>query len=208
MGHAGQAARVVDSFPGWELTPVETRYGGRRATEAYPLRFGRYPGVTAWDSVIATTANIGYVIDLRHPNGRVVRRISVPVPRRAVTGTMRNRLIAEELKRLDASGGAERMVDPGESRRLATAVPFADSLPSINSLHAADANTLWVVDPGALGDTSWSATAFRQDGAILGRLHVNGLDWPRTFIDDRVVVKHEDDDGVISFRVYRIVPKR
>jgi hypothetical protein len=53
-------------------------------------------------------------------------------------------------------------------------------------------------------DTAWNATAFRADGALLGRLHSSSGGTPAAFGDDRVVVRSVDRDGVVSLRVYRI----
>ena len=64
--------------------------------------------------------------------------------------------------------------------------------------------TLWIVDYIAPTDTEWSATAFRADGAIVGRLTVKGKGTPLAFGDDRVVIRSEDEDGVVSLTVRRI----
>ena len=207
MGHRGDSARVVDSVPGWELTLVETHFRGRRATSQMPIRLGRSPRITAWDSMIASTDNNSYTIDLRMPDGRLVERIRVPVARREVTAAMRDTLIAAGLRRFSARGEGEGMVDPAESKRLISAEPIADSLPFVHKLFVTEDKTLWAVDAIAPGDTGWDATAFRTDGAIIGRLHFGGTSMPIAFANDRVLVRAEDQDGVIAFQVYRIIPR-
>ncbi len=207
MGHKGDSARVVDSIPGWEVTSVETHFRGRKSIQPMPVILGRSPRITAWDSTIATTDNASYTIELRRPDGRLFMRLSVPVARRAVTPGIRDALIAAGLRRFSASGNGEGMVDPAEGKRLISAEPIADSLPFIQGFSVTDDRTLWAVDAIAPGDTGWDATAFRTDGAIIGRLHVRGNSTPIVFTNDRVVVRTEDGDGVISFMVYRIVPR-
>jgi hypothetical protein len=98
------------------------------------------------------------------------------------------------------------MLDPNESRRVAREAPFADSLPPYEGLFVSPNATLWVVDATAPGDTSWSATAFRLDGAIVGRLQVGRAGRPVAYGNDRVVVREEDEDGVVSMKVFRIMP--
>lgn len=207
MGHTGDSARVVDSIRGWEVTPFETHFRGRKAINPTPVRLGRSPRITAWDSTIASTDNDSYAIDLRRPSGQLFERIKVTIPRRAVTTSMRDSLIAAGLRRFSASGEGEGMVDPAESKRLLSAEPIADSLPFIQQLFVTDDKTLWVVDAIAPGDTGWDATAYQTDGAIFGRLHVAGSSVPIAFANDRVIVRTEDEDGVVAFKVYRIVPR-
>jgi hypothetical protein len=63
------------------------------------------------------------------------------------------------------------------------------------------------VDAIAPTDTGWNATGFRQDGAIIGRLEWRGAGLPMAFMDDRVVLRVEDSDGVVSLRVHRMISR-
>jgi hypothetical protein len=119
---------------------------------------------------------------------------------------MRERHTARDLGRLNTPSG-EGLVDRAESERLIREQPFADSLPPYGDFHVVG-NTLWVVDPSVPGDTAWSATAFRRDGAIIGRLHGRGRGTPVAFAPDRVAVRDTDADGGVSVRVHRIIPVR
>jgi hypothetical protein len=126
------------------------------------------------------------------------------MPRRAVTDAMRDAVVARELETYstpsaEAHGGVE------ESRRLARESPIADSLPPYAGLVAGMDGLLWVVDPFASPDTIWAATAFREDGEIVARLTGTGRAWPTQILDDRVLLRTTDDDGVVRFEVRRIV---
>ena len=115
--------------------------------------------------------------------------------------------IEQEIAEIEAEGPqSERMVDANESRRLAREQPFADSLPPYSGFFTTRGGTLWVVDAIAPSDTGWSATAFRQDGAIVGRLEVAGRSRPLAFADDRVAIRTEDEDGVVGIRVHLLRP--
>ncbi len=118
---------------------------------------------------------------------------------------MRDAQIARELEGLSGPA-AERVVDVEESRRIAREAPFADSLPAYSGFFVSPAKTLWVADGMAPSDTAWDATAIRADGALIGRLHVRGKARPMAFGDDRVVLRFEDEDGVVSLRTYRLRP--
>ena len=53
------------------------------------------------------------------------------------------------------------------------------------------------------GDTTWAYTAVALDGRILGRLTGSGRA-PVAFGDDRVVLRDEDSDGLVTWRVMRV----
>ncbi len=118
---------------------------------------------------------------------------------------MRERAIEQELATLRGPG-SERMIDARESERLVREQPFADSLPPYNDLFTTADRTLWVVDAIVPDDTAWTATAFRLNGAMVGRLRVSGSGMALAFDNDRVVVRTTDNDGVVAMEVRRIVP--
>lgn len=200
-GHA------IAMIPDLEIAMVETHYRGRQALSQAVLRFSRTANVAVWDTLIATATGEGYRIDLRNADGTVVSRLSVSAPRRAATSAMRAAAIDVELTRLRGPQ-SEGLVDAKESERLIRENPSADSLPPYSRLFVSPNKTLWIVDYIAPGDTSWSATAFRTDGAIIGRLHASDKTMPLAFGDDRVVVRAEDTDGIVSLKVQRIVVDR
>ncbi len=198
----GERARNIASVPDFELAAIETRYGGRRNITYMPIRFTRFASVVAWDLAIATGSGEGYRIDLRNSAGVVRSSLRVLRSRRAVTKAMRDSVVAYSLRSLSSQVG-ER-VDPAESRRVEEVRPSADSLPPYVNFFVTPNHTLWVVDPRAPGDLTGTATVFRQDGAIIGRLtwKVNG--GPIAFGDDRIVVRQTNEDDVVSLVVYRI----
>jgi hypothetical protein len=197
--------RPIATVPDIQGVQFETRFRGRARTEWHRLRLGGYAQITTWDSVIATAMASSPAVELRDSAGVVRARLRLGVPRRPVTEPMRAARIAQELQQFDAPR-SEGMVDPDESRRIAREAPFADSLPYFDKLIPGSDGTLWVVHAIAPGDTSWTATAVRKDGAIVARLRVPGNSTPMAFGDGRVIVRALDDNDVVSFRVYRLVP--
>jgi len=197
------AATIVATVPDLELRRVDTHFRGRTNTIAEPLRLSRDAKVVAWDTVIATGSGDGYRIDLRDRRGRIHTVVRVHVARRAVSQAMRDSVVASALRELDGPH-AERMPDAAEARRVARSAPFADSLPPYGGWFVTPNYTLWITDCPAPGDRRGGATAFRQDGAIVGRLSWPSGDLAIAFSDDRVVLRHVDDDGVVSLRVYEL----
>lgn len=199
--------RVVDSIPGFETEVIRTAFRGRQQPMEVPITFWTAPSLAVWDTAIAI-ANVGhgYSIERRAANGGVLARITVPVQRTVVTQAMREAVIVRSLERYSGTRG-ERLVDPEESRRQAREQPFSDSLPAIQNIIVGADGTLWAVDGLADGlSTSWAATQYRADGAIVSRLIVQGKGTPIYFHKGRVVVRHVDEDGVVSLTMHRIVP--
>lgn len=190
-------------IPSWEMVDQETNYRGHKSNEARTLQFSRHAVAIVWDSMVVTGTGDGYTFDNWSADARVLTHLRVDVARRPVVQRMRDAEIAHQVAALRGPH-AEGMVDPRESERLARAAPFADSLPPYSRIFVSPSKTLWVVDGQAGSDSTWSATAFRTDGAILGRLHAKGGGTPLAFGDDRVVIRTEDADGVVSITVQRI----
>ena len=204
---ANGAAREITRIPDLEVVMFETRYRGLARLSSTNLRLGRSAHIAVWDSLIATGSGDGYRVDVRAADGRVISSLRVATRRRPVTKPMRDGVIARGLARLDVQG-AEALVDPAESRRLAREEPFADSLPPYEAFLVTRSGTLWIVDAIAPTDTTWTATAFRTDGAIVGRLHASVTGRPMLFADDRVIVRATDSDGIVSLIVYRLTRPR
>jgi hypothetical protein len=201
------APDTVTRLPGFEMIPFETRYHGVKRIDALPLRLGEAAQAAPWDSgFVSATGERGYMLDRRALDGHVVARIRVNGPRRVVTAAMRDGRIADELERLNGPH-SDGLADASESQREAREVPFADSLPPYGGLFPAPGNVMWVLDYPAPADSTWSATAFRPDGAILGRLtaHMKSA-IPVAFTKDRVLVRQVDSDGTVTFALFRIVP--
>jgi hypothetical protein len=196
-------ARVVAQVPGLETVTVATRYEGRAGIEAMALGFARSAHVLTWDTLIVTGSGEAYRLEMRNADGRVIQILSVAVPRRAVTASMRRADVTERLRQL--AEYRERPRDPRESQRLIRELPYVDSLPPYSAIFASSRGRLWVVDAVSPGDSMWSATAFRADGAIVGRLRAFTKGLPIAFGDDRVVLRWVDEDGLVTLRVHRFV---
>lgn len=197
--------RSVGTMPDLQGAQVETRYRGRVRKDWQPLRLGGSALLEVWDSVFASVPVFSRSIELRDATGALRSRIDVPAQRRSVTSEMRDVQIELELDRMKAQA-TERMVDPRESERLAREAPFADSLPYFAHLMTGSDGTLWVVDAIAPSDTGWTATAFAKDGAILARLTVKGKSTPMAFGAGQVIVRTQDENDVVSLKVFRLVP--
>jgi protein-disulfide isomerase len=197
-------AESIGVVPGVELVEVATHYAGHPGHEAYGVGFGRQTYVAAWNDRIVVATNDGYAFDILDAAGAVLERIKVEGPARPVTEAMRD---AERRRQLDDLANApERPRDPSESRRLIVSLPFADSLPAYGGVFPSPDGLLWVSDPWVPGDSTWTALAFRADGALLRRLTVRGPGRPVAFGVDRVLLWSRDSGGAVSLGVWAIHP--
>jgi hypothetical protein len=171
------------------------------------LALGQRTTVTAVDSTIVVgSGDGGYVLDLRNPRGVTVARIVVERPIVMMNAAIRQSVIdyavAQAVANGDANYTAERVREMAEQR------PFADTVGAYVTVTATDGGIIWVRDMPMPADSIWSVTAFRRDGAILGRLAGLRSKGLLTWIgDDRAMVRHEDEDGVVRFGVYGIVKR-
>jgi hypothetical protein len=201
--------KVVAKVPDMEMALIVSHYHKKPMTVSHPLGFSKSALVVVWDSAIVTSSNDDYAVDLRTRDGRIVSRIRVPRTRRVITPAMRDAYITVSLGNMLGLGVGEGAINEDETARQIREQPFADSLPYFDPFHPGFVTrnkTLWIVDPIAPSDSSWSATAFRPDGAIIARLHVPGNAPPVAFGDDRVALRHVDNAGNVSIRVLRIIP--
>lgn len=201
------ASRTLATIPDIQGVQYETRRRGRAVIDWHPLRLSGYASVTGWDSVVATSTPGSPVIELRDAAGSVRGRLVVPASRRAVTQVMRDAQTERELGWVDEPG-SEGRIDANEDRRLAREAPFADSLAYFERLFTGSDGTLWVVDAIAPSDSGWTATSFGKAGEILGRLTKTGKGYPMAFGAGQVIVRTEDENGVVSLHVYRFEDKR
>lgn len=208
LEQSGALVNEVARLLGPPVAPYESRYRGRVAVQREPPRLAHHPTYAVWNGQVVIGAGPRYELAAWTAAGKPVARLTVAVPRVAVTEAMRARIVAKELERFRGQQ-SERMVDPAESRRLIEVQPWADSVPVFGNLHAAPGGLLWV-SSYPMGDQTepWSATAFGPGGRLIGRLQGRTGGVPMAFGADRVVVREEDEDGVVRLRIYRMLPPR
>jgi hypothetical protein len=197
---------IIAKIPDLEIMRLKTIRRKQQMEETRVRTFTPRAHVLVWDSNVATSAADTYRIDIRNDAGTVVGRIAADQQRIPVTRAMREERIDATMERYrNRSGAGEGRIslDLGEIEKIERDTPAADSLPAIDRMFTTRNGTLWVVDPRTNAKAPWTATAFRHDGAIIGRL--TGADpsagFPVAFGDDRVVLHSTDDDGVVKLTI-------
>ncbi|MES2524905.1 MAG: hypothetical protein V4617_19560 [Gemmatimonadota bacterium] len=208
LEQTGAMANEVLRLLGPLAVPYETRYRGRVAVQRTPPRLAPHPAFAVWNDQVVVGSGAQFDLGLWSPAGTQVAQLAVALRLQPVTKGMRDAMIAKEVEQFNGQH-SERMVDPAESRRLIDARPWADSVPAYHGLHPTRTGLLWVASYPVIGEGQpWTAIAFGLGGALLGRVDGRVAGVPLTFGDDRVVVREEDADGVVRFRIYRLRPPR
>jgi hypothetical protein len=196
---------AVDSVPGPEL----------RLREGWPdvVRNTAIPVSTAWGTEFLTSDARHWVLHHVRHDGKRLASHRVALPRRAVDADGVKAEVESQFVRVLAargSGRAEgRPPDSATLRKRLAEAPRADSLPLIAKALVGPDGVAWIKDGGYMfAEPTWAWTAITKDGTILGRLVGKGRDPVVAFGADRVLLKSEDDDGFVTFRVHRLTVGR
>jgi hypothetical protein len=195
----------LDSIPGPVLA---VRNGGPDIVRNAPL-----PVTMLWggDFLVSRAGHWGLTI--MRPDGSQVARIVVPLPRRAVDAAgAKAEVDAQFAQAMQAvaSGRMEgRPPDSATLRKRLAEAPRADSLPLIAKALVGPDGVAWIKDGGYMyTEPTWAWTAVKKDGTILGRLVGKGKDPVVAFGANRVLLKSEDDDGFVTYRVHALTVER
>lgn len=174
------------------------------------VQYSNSPITVAWGSEFLISDGQQWSIERMTARGVVQARYVLRIPRRPITAAAR----ANDT-RLRVAAMRERFVrNPSnmDTTRWIAMVqnsPAADSLPLIAKALVGPDGIAWIKDGGYwYADSQWGWTALQRDGNILGRLVGKGKDPVVAFGANRVMLKSEDDDGFVTFRVHTLTVKR
>lgn len=207
------APRVIRSVGGKAVMAVMALRSPIKSLEAFPVAF-------AWGGRFVSADGNRFRFEWRDTTGALQQRLDVLQPRRAVTDQMWSAQVTQTLVQIAGGGssfsaaggmtmsfgaGGGEKPDTAAMRERMMADEHADSLAHFNRVEVTPNGTLWVVDYPVPGVEGWAATAFGSDGRIVGRIIETKGDAPLVFGDDRVVFRSEDDLGIGTFTVRRVV---
>jgi hypothetical protein len=140
-------------------------------------------------------------LDRYNPAGRRVLSVRLDRSRDPITATMRDSDVAVSLAQMQAR--AHGSFDADGYRKWLSGLPYEDSLPAFDDPASSPGGTLWVRLPTMRYDSNWTYVGFGDDGRIVGRVSGSGHA-PLAFGDDRIVLRHEDESGIVTFVVKRM----
>lgn len=190
-----QTGTTIDSVSDYTLVP--TPVPGYAAPRALTREFDPHAQLAIWNNLIATGTGDSYTVNLEDIRGRVVERLVVSTPRRPVTAAIR-----------DADLNARLAHARPAAVPSVRATRYADSLPAYTWLDVSADDVLWIGDASAPGDTTWTATAFRADGAIIARVNADHAGSPWAFGSNCVLLRYTDADGIVHFELHRLIPAK
>ncbi|MBP9897253.1 MAG: hypothetical protein KBF28_02675 [Gemmatimonadales bacterium] len=195
----------VDSVPGPELA----------LREGWPdiVRNTAIPVSIAWEADFLVSGARHWVLHRIRHDGKLICTIHVAVPRRATEPVGIRAELDEQFSQLMAAYASGRMEgrrpDSATARKRLAEAPRADSLPLIAKAFIGPDGVAWIKDGGYMyAEPTWAWTAVQKDGTILGRLVGTGNDPVVAFGAGRVMLKSEDEDGFVTFRVHTLTVNR
>jgi hypothetical protein len=202
------SADTVALVHGSRMRMIEVEQNGQRFPAMAWLQLGQPTTIAVVDSTIVVgSGDGGYAIELLRSSGERFGRIVVNVPPRLVDDALRERQIDAQMEQR-----ATTVRDPGAlaalRRQVIAETPIADTVAAYAQVTTDEMGRIWVSSLLTPGDSTWSATAFRRDGAMVARIQGSrSAGYPVWFGEDRVMLREVDEDGVVRFGVYRFTRK-
>jgi hypothetical protein len=191
----------VDSIPGPEL----------RLRGGWPdiVRNAAIPVSIAWEADFLVSDARHWVLRRIRHDGHLICTIRVAVARRPTDAVGIRAELDEQFSQMMAAYASGRMEgrspDSATARKRLAEAPRADSLPLIAKALIGPDRVAWIKDGGYMyAEPTWAWTAVQKDGTILGRLVGTGKDPVVAFGAGSVMLKSEDEDGFVTFRVHAL----
>jgi hypothetical protein len=154
LDNSGAIADTVLSYAATNWTAIRRPDGG---TSLVKPRFAPEPRVSAKPGTVAVTPGARYMVEVRQPDGSVLRRVTRSYENVVVTEALRDSVI-------------EIMAQGGLPRESLAAVPFARVIPAIERVVLDDQGRLWV-DP-FIPDEPTRRDVFDANGRFLGAIYL------------------------------------
>jgi hypothetical protein len=193
--------------------------GGGRAMVAMDRMAGpmltAFPSAFGWDGALVATDPNRFQFTWHDTTGAVTRILRVQRPRVAVTEQVWQDYISDFIDQITGvsagPGGVAMAVmgggapDTAQIRQQMSSQEYADSLPAFDRTRLAPDGILWVLDYRVPRQDGWAATAIDREGRILGRVAEATGNAPVAIGNDRMAFRTEDDLGIATITVRRIV---
>jgi len=188
--------------------PFKMMMRGEVQEGAGPGRYARFGFAAGWNGTVAVVENDAWRIEARDATGALRTAVSVAAPRRAITDSLRESVIEAQLadyrETLAKTPNATRFQSIEDVEYNARNGLWADSLPPFEAAVASSGPILWLTEPRFLGTEPTPVIAIDPAGRLVGRLFAPAAARVMGFGRDRVVLRTEDDDGIVRFEVFHL----
>ena len=194
---------IVDTLQAPVIVP------GERGPTTRGLDFP--PLVAAWGPELLTVGSRLSVVEVRRADGQLLRSIRLPMQVRLTDPATLARNIDSGVQfmrdnwpRLTHAGSPEP--DWAAMRKEREARVVSDTIGPFQDVLIGDDGTAWLQKGGyKYTDSTYDWTGVARDGRIVGRLTGRRRDRIAAFGANSVLTMAEDADGIMVFRVYRLV---
>lgn len=198
---------VVQHSP--RLVRFTNRRGSETETMEGPPRFAAWPIAAPWDGMVVTGSNTDWQFLAYDAEGALRRIIRFNRPLEPVTPEKKDSLVAAQVQSVREMVARDpqmaRFENPDDAEFNARNAVWAKSFPPIDGVPPSSGTTLWLLQRRTAREEPTRLLAIAPDGRLLGRLTVPPSERILAVSDDRIAVRSENDDGIGTITVRRIV---
>lgn len=206
-GEGGESFDTLLVQVGEPLTEFSHRQQGKKEIAQGNGMYSRFPIADGWEGAIAVSDNRSWSVGRYDSGGTLLAIYRVNTPLMAVTDSLRDAVATAGLKtyRQRLAGnppGRGETIEDAEYNLYHT--PWPDSLPPFVRSIPATGPLLWLEETSTDPSSSSTEVAIAPDGRLMGQLLVPADVRLVSFGSDAVILRTEDDDGIIRFEVHRL----
>lgn len=199
------APDTAAAFPGApyileQVVQGEGPAGTTIARRISTIAFAAIPMLMQWGEAVLHAPADRWAVESYRLDGTLAQAIRIATVPARVDAVMLDRAVAATLA---ARAGGDAPIDSAAIRTHILGAPHAELVPAYERVALSPDGTIWVIDYRMPGDSGWVATAIDADGRILGRMARPTGEAPVAFGNDRVLLRDEDADGIVSLTFVR-----
>jgi len=157
--------------------------------------------VTTWGEWLISSSAAEWRLDALNRDGALASIIRVDVSPVVLTDARWKEILQAEVA---AAIQRDSTADPAETQRRLEP-DRRPTLPAFSQVVTTSDGTAWAIDYRTKEQAGWAATAFDREGRILGRIVEASGDPPVAIGNDRMAFRTEDELGIATVTVRRIV---
>jgi hypothetical protein len=204
---AGGVARdTITRFPGVEMQQVAMTFNGQSFSAPTAVLLGKVTMTTADRDRFYVAQNDRWEVEIRKPDGTLLRLIRLPKQAMALTPDMVEIHRKETLQALESNQMLRAMPEALKKQMLSTVeqAVYPETLPFIDGIIIDPARNIWVSEVQPPGVEVRVLAVFDSAGAFQGRVSMPQRFRPTVVGADRIYGIWLDPDDIQHVRAYRL----